>query len=135
MADPVDIIFEYGTAEDTGLFTLVGTRFWSPVPPADATFTNKNAAIIYHYDGRVLPFNVRAHNTCNAVFKCYGGGGFDDARDVLEALVDRFHGKINQVTASGTIMWSHLVSANQPQAEPGTNSPVAIASFAILISC
>ena len=126
--DTAQIIYDYLTEIGTDLYEQCATRVWTPVAPND--WANAVPCIIFneqssgaHYSGATVRslFN----------FKCYGGSSqYGNEASVFRYLFDRLHGATATV-ASGGIISSQLVSANQMAPEPDTQFHSYQCSFAI----
>lgn len=130
MIDTPTVLREYLITSGTGLYTLCGTRIWTPEIAND--FTNSQPCIVFHQATERT--NVEAPiATTLFVFKCYGGStSYATARSVAYALYDRLHNGGGKTT-SGKIVKAHLVTGMQVYADPDTKWPTATATYEVTI--
>lgn len=132
MINPTQIIWEHLTGTGTSLYTLVGTRVWSPAAPV--SWRNDSAAIIFEI------ITSDWHTTANdafvrVMFSCYGGNDTYSAADaVYRALFDRLHGVIGARTASGQISFARLTDGSPGEREPETEWKYARAMYEMRVS-
>ena len=130
MKDTSKIVYEWLAASGTGLYTLCGTRVYTPMlPPA---FHNTQAGIVYSVDSEFTHPTAEVHSLI-CTFKCYGGSAsFTTARSVYFALHDRLHGAAG-ATTTGAIMMAFQLSAQALPPDPDEGWPAHMARFAITI--
>jgi len=136
MIDTVQMVFEWGTVSGSATQAQVGSRFYTPVAPAD--FENTQKAIIFHVESEMdTNFKTTDNHECVVVMKCYGGSdSYTDARTVYRAVHDRFSGVVNGQATEGTLISSEQIAAflGPPEIQSnGRTWPVMIAKY--LIRC
>ncbi len=134
MADGLKTVIEWGCIQDTRLNTLINGRMASRTPKG---FTNTEKAVIVILTGEspIERASVKSGmRTGLYAFRCYGGSTDpDDAREVFEAVYERFHDKSGE-TDTGSIVKSLFASkavASEPSVESDTGWPVHIGFFEI----
>ena len=131
MIDTGQLMWEFLTVEGTGLYTLCGTRVWSPHLPGN--FTNTAAAVTYHQEAETQSGQNTGVITTGFVFKCYGGDKKPSAaRTVYRALHDRLNMGYASVT-EGAIILAIQTTALQMPPDPDTGWPAFVAKYEVTV--
>lgn len=130
MTNSKQVIWEFLTTTGTSLYTLVGTRVWSPSAPP--SWRNDTAAVIYDVSetAHVSGATQEALLTAN----CYGGTlKHADADQVYRALYDRLQHCGCCQCASGVLISARLISGSVGEKEIETEWPFAAATYAVVV--
>ncbi len=121
------------TPKGTNLFNEIGTRAWSPIPPAKSTWKNDAKAIIFHFepDGNDA---AGAIHELGMIAKCYGGSpDVNDAKTVYRVLYARLR-LLTENTGAGKLMRAWRInSPGRLPPEPGTGWVPYVMRFAVHI--